>query len=447
MNDTAIKVQNLTKIYHLYNKPQDRLKEALNPFKKNYHHDFYALHEISFDVKKGETVGIIGKNGAGKSTLLKIITGVLTPTSGSVEVQGKVASLLELGAGFNPEMTGLENIYLNGTLMGFSKEEMDLKIEAITEFANIGEFIYQPVKMYSSGMFARLAFSVAINVDADILIVDEALSVGDMLFQAKCIAKMTSLMEEGMTILFVSHDIHAVRSLCNKGVYLENGKTILIGEAGEVVDRYISDDQKEANAQLKEMSNKKAYESADTAISFTDENVPVKVALIPSITDKEGMTRYGDKGAEILDYAVLDTLFNRTDHLIAKEDYYIQMSIRFHEDLPTFVATTTLFSLDGEQLLAWINTQDGVDFPAVAKGDIVVVTTKINLPLKQNVYKLGTSVEFPTIPLIQHRFLDMIKGIEVINVNFESPSKPFHSTFYSQGEYLLKKLPQEDSRT
>lgn len=445
MNDIAIKVENLTKIYHLYDKPQDRLKEALNPFKKSYHHDFYALENISFEVKRGETVGIIGKNGAGKSTLLKIITGVLTPTEGKIAVNGKIASLLELGAGFNPEMTGMENIYLNGTLMGFTKEEMDKKVDAITEFANIGEFIYQPVKMYSSGMFARLAFSVAINVDAEILIVDEALSVGDMLFQAKCIAKMTSLMEEGTTILFVSHDIHAVRSLCNRGVYLKNGKAVLIGDAGEVVDRYISDDQQAANAQLKEMANRKAYETSETAIAFTEESIPVIVATTPSIAEKEGMTRYGDGGAEILDYAVLDLQFNKTDHLISKEDYYIQMSIKFNEDLPTFVATTTLFSLDGEQLLAWINTQDGIDFPPVSKGDIVVVTTKINLPLKQNIYKLGTSVEFPTIPLIQHRFLDMIKGIEVINVNFESPSKPFHSTFYSKGEYLLKKLSKEDS--
>lgn len=445
MNDIAIKVENLTKIYHLYDKPQDRLKEALNPFKKSYHHDFYALENISFEVKRGETVGIIGKNGAGKSTLLKIITGVLTPTEGKITVNGKIASLLELGAGFNPEMTGMENIYLNGTLMGFTKEEMDKKVDAITEFANIGEFIYQPVKMYSSGMFARLAFSVAINVDAEILIVDEALSVGDMLFQAKCIAKMTSLMEEGTTILFVSHDIHAVRSLCNRGVYLKNGKAVLIGEAGEVVDRYISDDQQAANAQLKEMANRKAYKTSETTIAFTEEEIPVIVATTPSIAEKEGMTRYGDGGAEILDYAVLDLQFNKTDHLISKEDYYIQMSIRFNENLPTFVATTTLFSLDGEQLLAWINTQDGIDFPPVSKGDIVVVTTKINLPLKQNVYKLGTSVEFPTIPLIQHRFLDMIKGIEVINVNFESPSKPFHSTFYSKGEYLLKKLSKEDS--
>jgi len=444
MNDIAIKVQNLSKVYHLYDNPQDRLKEALHPFKKKYHHDFHALDDISFEVKKGETVGIIGKNGAGKSTLLKIITGVLTPSSGTVEVNGKVASLLELGTGFNPEMTGLENIYLNGTLMGFTKEEMDQKVDTITEFANIGEFIHQPVKMYSSGMFARLAFSVAINVDADILIVDEALSVGDMLFQAKCIAKMTSLMEEGMTILFVSHDIHAVRSLCTKGIYLEHGKTVMIGNAGEVVDRYINDDQQIATAQLKELDNKRVDTAPENAIDFTEEEIPVIVSLTPSIKEKEGMTRHGDKGAEILDYAVLDQQFNVTNHLVSKEDYYIQMSIKFHEDLPTFVATTTLFSLDGEQLLAWINTQDEVDFPAVKKGDIVVVTIKINLPVRQNVYKLGASVEFPTIPLIQHRFLDMIKGIEVINVNFESPSKPFHSTFYSKGEYLLKKITQED---
>ena len=183
MENIAIKVKNLTKLYHLYNKPQDRVKEALNPFKKSYHHDFYAMNDVTFEIKKGETVGIIGKNGAGKSTLLKMITGVLTPTSGEVEVNGKIASLLELGAGFNPEMTGIENIYLNGTIMGFTKEEMDSKVDAILEFADIGEFIYQPVKMYSSGMFARLAFSVAINVEPDALIVDEALSVGDMAFQ------------------------------------------------------------------------------------------------------------------------------------------------------------------------------------------------------------------------------------------------------------------------
>ncbi len=444
--ENVIEAENITKVYQLYNKPQDRLKEALNPFKKSYHHDFYALQDVSFSVKKGETVGIIGKNGAGKSTLLKIITGVLTPTSGKVEVNGKVASLLELGAGFNPEMTGLENIYLNGTLMGFSREEMDSKVDTILEFANIGEFIHQPVKMYSSGMFARLAFSVAINVDAEILIVDEALSVGDMLFQAKCIAKMTEMMEAGTTILFVSHDIHAVRSLCNRGIYLENGKIKMAGDAGEVVDRYINDDQQESNKYLKDLNRNSIKTDPDKIIDFKEGEIPICVELKPSIEEKEGMQRYGTKGAQILDYAILDTNFNKTNQLVSNEDYYIQMSIKFNEDLPTFVATTTIFSLDGEQLLAWINTQDEVDFPSVSKDDIVVVTTKINMPLRQNIYKVGASVEYPTIPLLQHQFLDMIKSIDVINVTFESPSKPFHSTFYTKGEYILQKIDNKGDK-
>jgi len=342
-------------------------------------------------------------------------------------------------------MTGYENIYFNGTLMGFSREEMDTKVDDILEFANIGEFIDQPVKMYSSGMFARLAFSVAINVDADILIVDEALSVGDMLFQAKCIAKMTTLMEEGTTILFVSHDIHAVRALCNQGVYLEKGTVIFAGNAGDAVDLYIKDDQQASNHQLKSMQVDMHKIDKDKVIEFKPNHIPIKVALESSIEEKEGMVRYGDGGAEILDYAVFDMQFNRTNQLVSKQDYYIQMSILFNEDLPTFVATTTLFGLDGEQLLAWINTQDDVEFPPVSNGDIVVVTNKINLPLKQDVYKLGTSVEYPTIPLLQHRFLDMIKGIDVIDVKYESPSKPFHSTFYTKGQYILDIVNKKDA--
>jgi ABC-type polysaccharide/polyol phosphate transport system ATPase subunit len=240
MNDIAIKVNNLTKIYHLYDKPQDRLKEALNPFKKSYHHDFYAMNDVSFEIKKGETVGIIGKNGAGKSTLLKIITGVLTPTSGNVQVNGKIASLLELGAGFNPEMTGLENIYLNGTLMGFTHEEMESKVDAILEFADIGEFIHQQVKTYSSGMFARLAFSVAINVEPDILIVDEALSVGDARFQSKCIRKMEDIANIGATIVFVSHDIGAIKKFCKYVIWLNDGAIIKDGKPDKILEDYMS---------------------------------------------------------------------------------------------------------------------------------------------------------------------------------------------------------------
>lgn len=237
-NNIAIKVENITKVYQLYDKPQDRLKEVLNPFKKSYHHDFYALNDVSFEMKKGETVGIIGRNGAGKSTLLKIITGVLTPTNGNVEVNGKIASLLELGAGFNPELTGLENIYLNGTLMGFTHEEMEGKVDTILEFADIGDFIYQLVKTYSSGMFARLAFSVAINVEPDILILDEILSVGDQQFQKKCVDKIDVLRSKGISILLVAHDEYTIRNLCQRALYLKKGKQICFTSSSDAITKY-----------------------------------------------------------------------------------------------------------------------------------------------------------------------------------------------------------------
>ena len=241
MHNTAIKVSHLTKVYKLYDKPIDRLKESLHPFKKSYHKDFYALNDVSFEIKKGETVGIIGKNGAGKSTLLKIITGVLTPSSGHVHVNGRIASLLELGAGFNPEYTGLENIYLQGTLMGYSHSEMEAKVDEILIFADIGDFVYQPVKMYSSGMFARLAFAIAINVNPDILIVDEALSVGDAAFQLKCFAKMQKLRTDGTTILFVSHDTYSVRTLCTNALWINKGCLMDSGNPVEVINNFLYD--------------------------------------------------------------------------------------------------------------------------------------------------------------------------------------------------------------
>lgn len=237
--DWAIKIEHLSKVYKIFDKPTDRVKEALNPFRKRYSRDFYALNDVSLTIKKGETVGIIGKNGAGKSTILKIITGVLTPTSGSVQVNGRIASLLELGAGFNPEMTGIENIYMNGTIMGYSKEEMDDRLQDIIDFADIGEFIHQPVKMYSSGMFARLAFAVNAFVEPDILIVDEALSVGDMKFQVKCMDKMAELMKGGCTVIFVSHDINAIRRLCHRAFFFNQGQLLADGEVNTVADMYL----------------------------------------------------------------------------------------------------------------------------------------------------------------------------------------------------------------
>ena len=225
-------------MYKLYENPMDRLKESLGLTRKKRYKEHYALNNVSFQVKKGETVGIIGTNGSGKSTILKIITGVLNPTQGEVVVDGRISALLELGAGFNGEYSGIENVYLNGQMIGFSKEEIDAKLQDILDFADIGDFIHQPVKTYSSGMFVRLAFAVAINIDPEILIVDEALSVGDVFFQAKCYRKFEEFKEMGKTILFVSHDLSSIGKYCDRVVLLNKGDKLAEGDAKEMVNLY-----------------------------------------------------------------------------------------------------------------------------------------------------------------------------------------------------------------
>lgn len=237
-DNIIIELSNVSKAYKMYENKNDMLKEALSISRKKYHTLYYALHDISIKIRKGEIIGIVGENGAGKSTLLKLLTGITVPTNGTIVVNGKVSALLELGAGFNPNYTGIENIFLSGVMMGFSRNEMEGKLQEIIKFADIGEFIHQPVKSYSSGMFARLAFAVAINVEPEILIVDETLSVGDIRFQLKCINRMKELMEIGTTILFVSHDINILRRFCYKGVWLDKGTMKMVGEINEVVDRY-----------------------------------------------------------------------------------------------------------------------------------------------------------------------------------------------------------------
>ena len=238
MDKGTIEVRDLSKVYHLYNKPSDRIRETFSIRKKKYSKEHYALKNINLKINKGESIGIVGTNGSGKSTLLKLVTGVVTPTTGTIKTDGKIAALLELGAGFNPEYTGIENIYLNGTMMGYTEEEMKKRVPDIIEFADIGEFINQPVKSYSSGMFARLAFAVSINVEPDILIVDEALSVGDTRFQVKCIDKMRELQESGTTILFVTHAIEQIKRFCTRAIWIKNGELIEDGEASQVDDLY-----------------------------------------------------------------------------------------------------------------------------------------------------------------------------------------------------------------
>ena len=236
--DIVISARNLTKAYRLFVHPGDRIKQFLSAGLVQYHRDFTALKDVSFDVRKGETVGIIGRNGAGKSTLLQLVCGILKPTSGNVMVQGRISALLELGAGFNPEFTGRENVYFQGALMGLGKEEMDSRFADISAFAQIGDFIEQPVRIYSSGMYLRLAFSVAVNVDSDILVVDEAMAVGDAGFRARCFRRIGELKGKGCTILFVSHSMEQVNKLCSRSLLLDEGKLLLTGLSRNVISHF-----------------------------------------------------------------------------------------------------------------------------------------------------------------------------------------------------------------
>ncbi len=329
MNDIAISVKHLTKVYHLYHNPIDRLKESLHPFRKKYHAEHYSLNNVSFDIKKGETVGIIGKNGAGKSTLLKIITGVLTPTSGSMQVNGKIASLLELGAGFNPDYTGLENVYFQGMLMGYSRAEMTTKLGDILAFADIGDFIHQPVRTYSSGMFARLAFSVAINVDPDILIVDEALSVGDVRFQQKCFRKIRNLQLQRKTILLVTHDISSVVNYCSQVVWLSDGTLQAQGDPETITQKYLSVMNYDQASDITENEGKVLNSDQ---ITSTDDRLSANYWV-----STEGLESFGERKLQILQVALLNDRNESQQVFKGGEQVYLLLNIHAHESLEDLI--------------------------------------------------------------------------------------------------------------
>ena len=298
MSEIAIAVDHVSKMYKLYDKPMDRLKESLGLSKQKKYKEHYALNDVSFEVHQGETVGIIGTNGSGKSTILKIITGVLNPTAGNLRVNGRISALLELGAGFNGEYSGIENVYLNGTMIGFSREEIDKKMDDILNFADIGEFVHQPVKTYSSGMFVRLAFAVAINIEPDILIVDEALAVGDVFFQAKCFRKFEEFKNKGKTILFVSHALGSIQKYCDRAILLDKGVKVDEGAPKQMIDMYnrilvhSEDDNIIRMDKRKESGEKCGW----------DESKPWKEQLACNPNTLE----YGNKEAEIIDYCIVN---------------------------------------------------------------------------------------------------------------------------------------------
>lgn len=297
MEHATIDVKNLVKSYRLYEKPVDRLKEAIRRG-SCYHRDFLAVNNVSFQVQRGETVGIIGKNGAGKSTLLKMITGVLNPTSGNISLSGSVSALLELGTGFDAERNGIENIYLNGRINGLSKKEIDQSVDSILEFADIGNFIYQPVKTYSSGMLVRLAFATAVNVKPEILIVDEALSVGDVRFQQKCYRKIREFKENG-TVLFVSHDTGAISSFCDRVIWLDNGEIYREGLPGEIIEEYLSFMRYDIKNDDKETAETDYEENEDNTFILAFGELSAQFTKI-SLKNEAGKTISQIKGGQVI---------------------------------------------------------------------------------------------------------------------------------------------------
>ena len=363
--DTVIEIKNITKIYNLYNKPSDRLKEALFS-RKSRHTEFAALNDVSFDVCKGEILGIIGKNGSGKSTILKIITNVLTPTSGECIVKGKIAALLELGAGFNMEYTGIENIYLNGQMIGFSKEEMDKKLQDIIDFADIGEHIFQPVKTYSSGMFARLAFSVAISVDPDILIVDEALSVGDVFFQNKCYRRFEEFRDKGKTILFVTHDMGSVIRYCNRCVLLNAGEKVGERKPQEMVDLY----KRIMVGQWNE--NEEKNSTIENSIDST--NINVNRLWKEQISTNPDMEVYGDGRAEIIDFGIFSDSGNIGNNVYKGDYYIVKMKVRINDDNLNPIFAFKLRDVKGTELTGTNTMLEDIDTSHCKNGDIVTIS-------------------------------------------------------------------------
>lgn len=384
--EVAIEVKDVKKVYKLYDRLRDRMYDALG-FRKNKYKLHYALNGVNLNIYKGETVGIIGTNGSGKSTILKIITGVLSPSEGEVKVNGRISALLELGAGFNQEYNGIENIYLNGTMMGFSEKEIDAKLPAILEFADIGEYVYQPVKTYSSGMFVRLAFAVAINIEPEILIVDEALSVGDVFFQAKCYHKFEEFKEMGKTIVFVSHDLNSISKYCDRVFLLNKGNLLGEGSPKEMIDAYkrVLVGQYEENG--KEVSAAQLEEGTNP-----------------------GIQEYGNMQARIVDYYVTDEKGLRTLAVLKGSEYTLHMKVQINEEIPAPIFCYSLKNVQGTEITGTNSMIERSFLDSVKPGQVKEITFTQRMTLQGGEYlvSLGVTGYRGDTFEVYHRLYDVI---------------------------------------
>lgn len=393
----AIEVKDVVKIYKLYDKPKDRLKEAFGLGRKRAHKPHYALNGISMRINRGETVGIIGTNGSGKSTILKIITGVLNPTSGEVHVDGRISALLELGAGFNQEYNGIENVYLNGTMMGFSEKEIDSKLPEILEFADIGDYVYQPVKTYSSGMFVRLAFAVAINIEPEILIVDEALSVGDVFFQAKCYHKFEEFKRLGKTIVFVSHDLSSISKYCDRVFLLNKGILLGVGSPKAMIDAYkrVLVGQYELPAQEEKdslLNDGELQEAAERSLSGKGREASGSGKTTVDSAINPDLLEYGTKQAMIEEYYLTDDRGVRTTAVIKGSEFTLHMRVKFYDHIPAPIFAFSLKNVMGTEITGTNSMIEKAFLESAESGQVKDITFTQRMSLQGGEYLLSMGV-------------------------------------------------------
>ncbi|MDQ6759544.1 MAG: ABC transporter ATP-binding protein [Acidobacteriota bacterium] len=375
----VVEFHQVSKSYSIYPKPSSRLKELACLNRRSFHHDFWALRDVNFQITAGETFCIIGENGSGKSTLLQMVAGIMQPSQGTVTVHGRVAALLELGSGFNPEFSGRDNVYLNAAIIGFSRREMDERFRRIEEFAEIGDFIDQPVKTYSSGMSIRLAFSVAIHVEPEILIVDEALAVGDVYFRQRCMRKVYELRQQGVTVLFVSHDTGDVKAIADRVMWLDGGKICELGQPENVVTGYLAAMVKKDSAYQKHLGAGHSGGRSDAALAAPAAGAPNTgqeiVDNIPNID-----RRFGDRRAEILGIAVLDALGNPIYMLDPDTTITVRISVRANQAVAKPVVGFMLRNHMGLDFAGTNTAREGLDLAPMQSGEIITLDFHLHLP-------------------------------------------------------------------
>lgn len=416
-SEIAIQAETLSKCYQIYDKPRDRLLQMINR-RRRYYREFWALKSISFDIAKGETVGIIGRNGSGKSTLLQLICGTLTPTSGSVRTNGRIAALLELGSGFNPDFTGRENVALSCALLGLTPDETAARFNDIANFADIGAFIEQPVKTYSSGMYVRLAFAVNIVTQPDIMIVDEALAVGDINFQAKCMSALSRMRENGTTVLFVSHDISAVKSLCNRAIYLDNGVILSKGPAGEVAELYLRNMREELNAQQQSLSPDSLLKAAQQQARCGNSSITASWQAFQHsdvFAQRVAALRYGSGGARVTHAEIIDTQGYPLKQV--EFDQEVRIVIHFESEIHDTISCN-YYIADSKKNYVIGASMDlpGHGLLKIQPGGRYVAAYKTRMPLCEGNYSLQLELTRPVIFDQSAEFLDVIDNAVVFQV-------------------------------